>query len=79
MLSEGALKLFLAYAADAGEWSGTPLVGGNVEHGMKENGYLTALKKEGLLTTFIYDRLPWVEFTEAGVTLAAQHGIKVSK
>jgi hypothetical protein len=79
MLSEGALKLFLAYAADASNWSGSPLVGGNVEHGLPENGYLTALKKAGLLTTFVDERLPWINFTEAGVSLAAQHGIKVSK
>lgn len=76
-LPAASLALFLAYAKDAGNWSGTPLVGGNVSHGLTENGYLTDLKKRGLVTTFRSEGDAWLEFTEAGKILAGVHGIQL--
>lgn len=79
-LSKEALDLFLEYARDAGNWSGTPLVGGNVTTGPKEKGYLTALKKAGLIKTEVdgeRNQCIWLYFTDAGKALALEHGIKL--
>jgi hypothetical protein len=73
-----SLELFIAYAKDAGNWGGTPLVGGNVGGDAKaQRGNLTQMKVEGLITTFVDDGCTWLEFTEAGVALAAEHGVKL--
>lgn len=74
-MSEPCKALFLAYAKDAVNWSGTPLVGGNVRQGEAENGHLTHLKKLGLLITFRDDGDSWIEFTPAGKALAAESGV----
>jgi hypothetical protein len=68
-----SLELFLAYANDAGNWSGQPLFDGSKE----DRGNLTQLKQAGLLTTFTDEGCLWIDFTEAGVALAAQHGIEI--
>ena len=46
-LTPRSLELFFDYARDAGNWGGTPLVGG----GREDNGNLTQLKRAGLITT----------------------------
>lgn len=66
-----SLKVFLAYAEDAGNWSGTPLVGGD----KAERGNLTQLKKAGLIETDTDEGHTWLYFTDAGKALAAEHGI----
>lgn len=76
-LTPASLALFLCYAKDAGNWSGQPLVGGNVKQGMAANGNLTDLKKAGLLTTFKSDGEAWISFTAAGKALAEQNGVDV--
>lgn len=76
-ITEASKSLFVAYAKDAGNWGGTPLVGGNVGGSKQDAGNLTDLKKRGLLTTFESDRLQWVSFTDAGVTYAKSLGIEV--
>lgn len=76
-LTEKSLALFLAYAKDSGNWSGTPLVGGNVGGSKEDRGNLTDLKKAGLVTTFISDKLAWLEFTDAGKAFAASHGVTI--
>ena len=80
-LSANALELFRLYAKDAGNWSGTPLVGtdGNVRllGAEEDRGLLTHLKRAGLVTTFTSDRCPWLRFTQAGVDLAATLGITI--
>jgi len=82
-LPANALKLFLLYAKDAGNWSGQPMVGGNVWLlGAKEDrALLTWCKRAGLLTTFtdMGDGCSFISFTDAGVALAAEHGIEVSR
>ena len=76
-ITERSLELFLKYARDAGNWGGTPLVGGNVESSREDNGNLTQLKRAGLITTSDGDGVVYIRFTEAGRALAAQHGIDV--
>jgi hypothetical protein len=76
-ITEQSLQVFLAYARDAGNWSGTPLVGGNVGGSKEERGNLTQLKRAGLITTFVDEGNAWIVFTDAGVELARQHGITV--
>lgn len=76
-ITQKSLELFIAYAKDAGNWSGTPLVGGNVGGSKEDRGNLTQLKQAGLLTTFIDGRDAWVEFTNDGKALALTHGIEI--
>lgn len=85
-LSPGALGYFLELAADASNWSGSPLIGGNVEQTKERDGFLTALKRAGLVKTDqTRERIEgrnvvhvWASFTEDGKTLAAQHGRDLS-
>jgi hypothetical protein len=71
-LTDSSRELFLGLAEDAGNWSGTPLV--TVDAAGRGN--LTHLKRLGLVTTFAdEDGCVFAEFTEAGVALAAEHGI----
>jgi len=72
-----SLMVFLAYADDAGNWNGTPHVGGNVGGTKDERGNLTQLKQAGLIHTFESDGANWLGFTETGKALAAEHGIKI--
>jgi hypothetical protein len=73
-----SLRVFLAYANDADNWSGTPLVGGNVGGSKEERGNLTQLKQAGLIKTFNDDGV-WIQFTAEGKVLAAEHGIDSSR
>ena len=73
-----SLEVFLAYAADADNWSGTPLVGGNVGGSKEERGNLTQLKQAGLIRTSTEEGCTWILFTPAGKALAAEHGIALS-
>ena len=77
-ITQDSLTVFLAYARDAGNWGGTPLVGGNVGGGKEERGNLTQLKQAGLITTQREGKDSWLFFTEAGKALAAEHGISIS-
>jgi hypothetical protein len=76
-ITETSLKVFTAYAKDAGNWSGQPLIGGNVGGSKEERGNLTQLKKAGLITTFRSDGLDWMSFTDKGKELAASMGINI--
>jgi len=77
-LSPEALAYFIELAEDAPDWSGSPLIGGNVEQTKQRDGYLTDLKKKDLLTTQEDEGDVWVYFTPAGRGLAAEHGIALS-
>ncbi len=80
-LSEGALALFTALAEDAGNWSGTPLFGGNVGGSQESKGFLTKLKRAKLLTTQVDgdDRTcSWVYFTDLGKTFAKTLGTEIT-
>lgn len=65
-ITNKSLGVFLAYAKDAGNWSGTPLIGGNVGGTKEERGNLTQLKRAKLITTFRDDGCDWLCFTDAG-------------
>ena len=81
-------KVFVEYAKDAGNWSGSPLVGGNVRGSKSRNGNLTDLKQKGLITTWEEQReglngrartpLVWLEFTDAGIAYAQTLGIDLT-
>ncbi len=74
-ITDESMRVFLAYAKDAANWSGTPLVGGNVGGTKEERGNLTQLKRAGLIKTNRLNGEMWISFTDAGKTLAAEHGI----
>ncbi len=78
-ITDNAKQLFVLYAEDAGNWSGTPLVGGNVEllSLKQDRGLLTNLKRAGLITTFASDGESWVRFTAAGRELAVSLGLEI--
>ena len=76
-ITEASKAVFVAYAKDAGNWSGTPLVGGNVGGGKEERGNLTQLKKAGLITSFTDEGCTWLDFTDAGKAFAATLGIEI--
>jgi hypothetical protein len=78
-ITETSKALFLDYAKDAGNWSGTPLVGGNVDSDNKLRGNLTQLKRAGLVTTMFDDGCTWLFFTDAGVEYAASLGVTVTR
>ena len=71
-------KLFIAYAKDADNWNGTPLVGGNVKSNKSDNGNLTDLKKAGLIETFNEGKEIWIKFTDAGIKFASTLGININ-
>jgi hypothetical protein len=72
-----SFEVFLAYARDAGNWGGTPCIGGNVGGSPQERGNLTQLKKAGLILTFRSDRCDFVQFTKAGRALADEMGVPI--
>lgn len=74
-ITETSKNVFLAYAKDADNWGGTPLVGGNVGGGRKERGNLTQLKTAGLIETWLDEGNTWIAFTAAGKNYAKTFGI----
>lgn len=78
-ITDTSLELFLDLARDAGNWSGTPLLGGNVEVGTPGRGNITQLKRAGLLTTFRDGGDAFADFTDDGIALAAEHGITIPR
>lgn len=77
-ITEQSLQLFLAYARDADNWGGMPLVGGNVSGTAEARGNITQLKRAGLISTFRADGATWIEFTTAGLELARRHGVELN-
>lgn len=73
-LTPASLELFLGLCDDAPNWSGTPIVWVSKE----ERGNLTQLKRAKLLATFRDEDEMFVQFTHAGVALAAEHGRDLS-
>lgn len=78
-LTERSKELFFEYAKDAPNWSGNPLVGGNVGGSKEDRGNLTQLKRAGLITTFMDEGDAWIVFTDAGVAFAAENGVDVER
>lgn len=78
-LTKTSLDVFVAYAEDADNWSGMPLVGGNVGGSKEERGNLTQLKKAGLIETTYEEGHTWIIFTDMGVEYAAALGITIPR
>jgi hypothetical protein len=76
-ITDTSLAVFLAYARDARNWSGTPMVGGNVGGSPEERGNITQCKRAGLWITWKDEGCTWIQFTEAGKALALKHGIEL--
>ena len=77
-ITEKSRRVFEAYARDAGNWGGNPLVGGNVGGSKEERGNLTQLKRAGLITTQVDEGNTWISFTPDGIQYAASLGIDLS-
>ena len=79
-LTEKSRELFFDYLKDADNWSGEPLVGGNVGRKPSDKGNLTDLKRKGLVTTWAEDpsdfaswtgpKCTWLNFTTLGLAYA---------
>ena len=76
-ITERSHQLFMAYANDAGNWGGTPLVGGNVENTAEDRGNLTQLKKAGLIETSTDEGSIWIKFTSKGKDYAKLHNVEI--
>ncbi len=76
-ITEKSKALFLAYADDACNWSGNPLVGGNVGGSKEDRGNLTQLKQAGLIKTEVDEGCTWIIFTEEGKAYALANGIEI--
>lgn len=76
-ITERSFNLFMDYAKDAANWSGMPLVGGNVGGSKEDRGNLTQLKQAGLVTTQFDEGCTWLLFTAKGMALAAENGIAI--
>jgi hypothetical protein len=74
-LTKRSAELFRLYAEDAANWSGMPLVGGNIGGSKADRGNLTHLKRAGLITTSIDEGNTWISFTAAGHAYACELGI----
>jgi Ser-tRNA(Ala) deacylase AlaX len=71
MNDANTMTRFTEYADDAGNWNGTPLVGGNVGGDPADKGFILNMKKQGLVETDEdEDGNVWMFFTEKGRKLA---------
>ena len=73
-LTAASRELFFDYVTDAPNWSGTPMVGGNVGGSKADAGNLTDLKKKGLVDTWEDEGCAWLKFTELGEAFARAAG-----
>lgn len=76
-ITEESKRVFIAYAKDAVNWAGHPLVGGNVGGSKEERGNLTQLKRAGLINTSSDGKDMFIDFTEAGRKYAEELGIDI--
>lgn len=67
-ITEKSLQLFIAFAGDAANWNGTPLVSLTAA----QRGNLVQLKKAGLVRTFESDGQTWLAFTALGYTFGCE-------
>lgn len=79
-LTPRSFELLVDHMKDAPNWSGAPLVGGNVKFTKEDRGNLTQLKRAGLIRTEAdEDRkdLTWMYFTASGKELARELNIEL--
>ena len=79
---DGTTKRFLEYAYDAGNWGGTPLVGGNVGGEPADKGFIVNMKKRGWISTWedcepgpAGDINIWMEIEDAGLEVMANFNV----
>ncbi|MFZ0708713.1 MAG: hypothetical protein WAM53_01605, partial [Terrimicrobiaceae bacterium] len=77
-LTARSLEIFKDAAEDAGNWSGTPCLGGNFNFTKEDRGNLTQLKRAKLLSTFRDNGEEWIQFTQLAHEFAALHGIRIT-
>jgi len=73
-LAAGTHARFIDYYKDADNWSGTPLVGGNVGGDSSDIGFLLNMKKANLIETFTDRGDVFLDFTEVGHAYFSEHG-----
>lgn len=73
-----SFEFFRDLAEDAPNWSGAPLIGGNVGQGRSNGGMTRKLVDAGLITTITEEGDTWAAFTDAGKAAAAKIGIDIS-
>lgn len=74
-LPVGSATALLAYANDAGNWSGTPYTGaGNVNFGKSTAGYIAKLVAAGYVESHGEGDDAYISFTDAGIDAALQLG-----
>ena len=76
-LTEGTKALFIELVEDADQWNGQPLYQHRAR-GAADNGHLTDLKKNGLVTTWEDEGDIFIDFTDAGIEYAASIGLDLS-
>jgi hypothetical protein len=76
-ITERSKELFLNYARDADNWSGSPLVGGNLGGTKEDRGNLTQLKQAGLIRTSADGDDTWIHFTDKGIEYALENGVDI--
>lgn len=68
----------LDYAKDAGNWSGSPLMNGNVgDDSDEQKAYVTHMKKAGLIETQREDGCTFIYFTDKGKAFALENGVTI--
>lgn len=82
IITPRSLAVFLGYAEDAENWSGTPPLGGGGGGSKEDRGNITQLKRAGLIETFVDQGgdggdETWIRFTDKGRKLAGEHGIEL--
>lgn len=73
-LTPASEKLFVDLAKDSGNWSGNPMLDGNVRTNNALKGNVADLKKKGLIRTFADEGCTFVQFTDEGKALAERLG-----
>ena len=76
-LTTRSFEIFKDAAEDAGNWSGSPCLGGNFRFTKEDRGNLTQLKRAKLLTTDKSDGEALDTLHALGHEFAAFHGIEI--
>lgn len=76
-LTAASLETFKLYAADAGNWSGEPMVSNGYPNMKQIRGNLSDLVKKGLVGIFKDEGVEFLYFTDAGKAFAAENGIRI--
>jgi hypothetical protein len=76
-LTPASLALFIAFAEDAGNWNGMPMVNGNVEVSKQQRGNLSDLVQKGIVRVEDDGGDSFVVFTQQGRECALLFGCEI--